>query len=63
MKPRPERATPIAAHAPRHSENATVAWTLAGVGPLLWLLASRRRRQQAQWRAVARQQGLVSSSP
>lgn len=32
---------------------------LAAVGPLLWLLPSRRQRQQAEWRAAARQQGLV----
>lgn len=42
-----------------------MAWTivaivlLAAVGPLLWLLPSRRQRQQAEWRIAARRHGLA----
>lgn len=42
-----------------------MAWTivaivlLAAVGPLLWLLPSRRQRQQAEWRTAARRHGLA----
>ena len=30
------------------------------VGPILWLLPSRRQRQLEKWRTAARQQGLVA---
>lgn len=32
---------------------------IAAIGPLFWLLPSRRERQQAAWRAAARAEGLI----